>query len=78
VRIIPEEDAGSPLRTTTPNRRRRNLESLRPSTERSTQVKKNLWITLIALVLLLVAACGWAVEGVRWVAGRRPRLAPAA
>jgi hypothetical protein len=40
-------------------------------------VKKNLYIVLIAFVLLLVASCGWAVEGARW-ALRRPRLAPAA
>jgi hypothetical protein len=77
-KVIPEDEAGSPPRTTTPNRRRRSLEPLPPSTERSTLVKKSIWITLIALVLLLVAMCGWAVDGARWVATRRPRLAPAA
>jgi hypothetical protein len=41
-------------------------------------MKRNIYIVAFALVLLLVAACGWAVDGARWVAGRRPRLAPAA
>jgi hypothetical protein len=40
-------------------------------------VKKNVYIVLIAFVLLLVACSGWAVDGARW-ALRRPRLAPAA
>ena len=41
-------------------------------------MKRRLYILVIALVLLLVATCGWAVDGARWVATRRPRLAPAA
>lgn len=41
-------------------------------------VKRRFYIAVIAFVLLLVATCGWAVDGVRWVATRRPRLAPAA
>ena len=39
-------------------------------------MKRTLYIVAIALVLLLVACCGWAVDGARW-ATRRPRLAPA-
>jgi hypothetical protein len=56
---------------------RRNVPGVRPSTQEQL-VKRPIYITLIALVLLLVACCGWAVEGVRWVATRRLRLAPAA
>ena len=41
-------------------------------------MKRTLYIAIIALVLLLVATCGWAVDGARWLAMRRPRLAPAA
>jgi hypothetical protein len=43
-------------------------------------VKRRNWI-IIAFVLLLVALCGWAVDGARWVAkgtrSRVPRLSPA-
>ena len=41
-------------------------------------VKRRFYIAIIALVLLLVATCGWAVDGTRWLATRRPRLAPVA
>ena len=40
-------------------------------------MKRTFYIALIAFALLLVAMCGWAVDGVRWVATRRLRLAPA-
>jgi hypothetical protein len=44
-------------------------------------VKRRTYI-IIAFLLLLVALCGWAVEGARWAMtgtrSRRPRLAPAA
>jgi len=39
-------------------------------------MKRRLYILVIALVVLLVACCGWTVEGARW-ALRRPRLATA-
>lgn len=43
-------------------------------------MKTRIYITLIALALLLVALGGWTVEAARWLAtgSRRPRLAPAA
>ena len=41
-------------------------------------MKRRFYIAVIAFALLLVACGGWAVDGVRWVATRRLRLAPAA
>jgi hypothetical protein len=41
-----------------------------PSMKRQTTI-------LIALVLLLIACGAWAVDGVRWVATRRPHVVPA-
>ena len=41
-------------------------------------MKRRFYIAIIALVLLLVACGGWAVDGIRWAATRRLRLAPAA
>jgi hypothetical protein len=41
-------------------------------------MKRRLSFFLLALILLVLAVGGWAVEGARWaLSGRRPRLATA-